>query len=287
MTEAGLRSRLRPGGPWRIVLPGVYLVHNGGLTLGQREAAAVLYAGEMSVITGYSALARIGVRVPPPEVIDVLVPHQQRRQSEGFVRIHRTIRMPEQPLRSDGLQWAPPARAVADAVWGLPDVNSARALVAGAVQQGKCTVKQLAAELRAGPNQGSGVLRSALEEVADGIASVAEGDLRKLIKNGGLPKPFYNAQLYVGTEFLARPDALWPDAGVACEVDSREWHLLPADWERTQARHARMSAHGILVLHYAPRRIRSDPAGVVAELRSAIENGRRRGPLAIRVVPAG
>ena len=286
MTEAELRSRLRPGGRWGVVLPGIYLVHNGATTVGQREAAAVLYAGEPSVITGPAALARMGVRVPVPEIIDVLVPHQRRRQSKGFLRIHRTVRMPEQPWRTDGLLWAPPARAVADAVRGSMARRDVRALVAGVVQQGQCRVQQIADELRAGPNQGSGALRAALEEVADGVASVAEGDLRNLIRDNGLPEPMYNPQLYVGAAFLAKPDVWWPDAGVAAEVDSREWHLSPAAWERTQARHDRMSAHGILVLHYAPRRIRTDGASVLAELRSAIEKGRQRPALAIRTVPA-
>ena len=95
----------------------------------------------------------------------------------------------------------------------------------------------------------------------------------------------YNPSLFVGGEFLASPDAWWPDAGVAVEVDSREWHFSPSDWERTQVRHARMSTHGILVLHYTPRRIRSDPAGVVQEIRKALEAGRRRSPLPIRAVP--
>ena len=165
-------------------------------------------------------------------------------------------------------------------------MRDVRALVADAVQRSRCTVEQLAAELRAGPKQGSGALRAALEEVADGVASVAEGDLRKLIKNGGLPTPMYNPRLYVGTVFLAKPDVWWPQAGVAAEVDSREWHLSPAGWERTQARHARMSTHGILVLHYAPRRIRTDGARVVGELRAAIEAGRQRPALTIRAVPA-
>jgi len=285
MTEAELRSRLRLGGPWAVVLPGIYLVHNGVPTTGQREAAAVLYAGQPSVITGPAALARMGVRMPIPEIIDVLVPHQRHRQGKGFVRIHRTIRMPERPWKTDGLLWAPPARAAADAARGTIMLRDVRALVAGTVQQGKCTVQQLAEELRAGPNQGSKALRTAIDEVADGVASVAEGDFRNLIRDNDLPKPMYNPQLYVGTEFLAKPDAWWPDAGVAAEVDSREWHLSPAAWEQTQARHARMSAHGILVLHYAPRRIRSDGAAVVVELRAAIAAGRQRPPLAIRAAP--
>ena len=91
---------------------------------------------------------------------------------------------------------------------------------------------QLAAELRAGPKQGTSALRAALEEVADGIASVAEADLRKVIKNGGLPKAMYNPQLLAGAECLGRPDAWWPEAGAACEVDSQEWHLSLANWER-------------------------------------------------------
>ena len=112
MTDAALRSRLRAGGPWTAVLPGVYFVHNGILTTGQREAAAVLYAGRGSVITGTAALARRGMRVPIPEVVDVLVPHSQRRASRGLVRILRTKGCPRcahRPDRSQGDTAFPPA----------------------------------------------------------------------------------------------------------------------------------------------------------------------------------
>jgi hypothetical protein len=46
-----------------------------------------------------------------------------------------------------------------------------------------------------------------------------------------------------------------------------------------------MSAHGIIVLNLTPRRLRSEPAPVVAELRSTYAMGRQRPPLAIRAVP--
>jgi hypothetical protein len=205
--------------------------------------------------------------------------------STSFVQIHRTTRMPGKPWSMDGIRWAPPARAVADAARAETELRDVRAFVADAIQQRKCSVQQLVAELRAGPSQGSGALRAALDEVADGVASIAEGDLRRLIKNSGLPMPMYNPRLYVGDVFLAQPDVWWGEAGVAAEVDSREWHLTPATWERTQIRHASMSAHGILVLHYTPRRIRSDGAAVVGELCAAIEAGRRRPALPIRAIP--
>ena len=73
------------------------------------------------------------------------------------------------------------------------------------------------------------------------------------------------------------------DAGVAVEVDSRQWHLSPADWERTMARHSRMSALGITVLHYPPSRLHAEPRLVVAEIRSALEIGRGRPRLPIRI----
>lgn len=284
MSEATLRNRLRSSGPWKVVLPGIYLSHSGLLTAGQREAAAVLYAGSDSVITGDAAVVRHGLNWPSSEAIDVLVPHGCKRQSNGFVRVHRTSRMPDKTWRIDGLRWATPARAVADAARHEREVRDVRALVAQAVQRDKCTVGQLAVELRAGPTQGSGALRAALEEVADGVASAAEGDLRKLIKRGGLPAPMYNPQLYVGPVFLAQPDLYWREAGVAGQVDSREWHLSPDLWARTLERHAKMSAQGIIVVHYTPRRIRTDGSRVLAELRSTIEAGRRRPKLEVRVV---
>ena len=132
----------------------------------------------------------------------------------------------------------------------------------------------LARELAGTPRKQSSWLRRALAEVADGVRSAAEGDLRKLIKVSKLPDPMYNARMFVGEEFLAQPDAWWRDAGVAGEVDSREWHLAPADWERTMARHRRMSAVGIIVLHISPRQLKDQPADTIAEMAGALRYGR-------------
>ena len=115
---------------------------------------------------------------------------------------------------------------------------------------------------------------------------MAEGDLRALIEAAGLPSPMFNARLYVGQAFTAVADAWWPEAGVAVEVDSREWHLSPEDWERTLRRNARMGRHGIIVLHFTPRRIRNEPTEVAAEIGSALQAGRARPALAVRALPA-
>lgn len=286
MTKAALRHRIRPGGPWQIVLPGVYLTDRGSMTPRQRAAAAYLYAGQAMAVTGAAALAWHGLRREQADYVDVLVELGCRRRDTAFVRLHRTGRLPGVAYRDGAIRYAPPVRAIADAVRQLRDPADIRAIVAAGVQKGKVQVWQFAQELAGMPIRGSAGLRQALAEVADGVRSTAEGDLVRLIRRARLPEPILNVRLYIDGEFLACPDAWWPRAGVAAEADSREWHLSPADWERTMLRHARMSAKGIIVLHYPPSRIKADGPAVVAEIRDALEAGRGRRLPVIEMRPA-
>ena len=281
-----LHRRTRAGGPWQRLLPGVYLMVSGTPTHDQRDLAALLYAGPGSMLTGAAALRRHGVRAPRSGTIDVLVPGRRRRHSTGFVTIHLTMRMPPQICYLGSVEYVPVARAVADAARGLRDLPEIRAIVASAVQSRQCTVGQLGQELCRGPVRGSALLRQALAEVADGVRSASEADLRVLIRGGRLPMPMFNARLYCGNELLAVPDAWWPDVALAAEADSREWHLTPEDWERTMRRHARMTALGLLVLHFTPRQIRYEPDQVLSTIRVALESRRGQPVPRIRVLPA-
>ena len=286
MSDQALRHRIRSGGPWQVLLPGVYLTATGIPARPHRLMAAQLYAGPDSVITGPAALALHNLRAPQTPMVDVLVPHERRRRSLGFVRVHRTARMPNVVLWADEVGYVPLARAVADTARGLRDLGEVRAVVADGVQRQRLHVSQLADELARGPVQGSACFRQVLEEVGEGIRSAVEGDLRTLIKRERLPEPLYNPSLYAGGSFIARPDAWWAEAGVAGEVDSREWHLSPRDWERTLARDARMSAHGIVVMRVSPRRLRTEPREVAAEISAALAAGRSRGAPEIMAIPA-
>lgn len=248
--------------------------------------AALLYAGASSVITANAALQRHGIRAPRAPQVDVLVPASRQPQSTGFVRVLRTTRMPEQVCVSGLIRFTMAARAVADAVRGLTELRDVRAVVADSVQRGWCRVAELADELRLGPVAGSALFRQVLGEVADGVRSIAEGEFRDLVKRAGLPMPMFNARLYAGPTFIAIADAWWPGAGVAAEVDSRQWHLSPEDWERTLRRHARMTAHGILVLHFTPKQIRTEQAQVIAAIRAALESQRAGGQSRVRALPA-
>ncbi len=203
------------------------------------------------------------------------------------MRVWPTTRMPEFVVADGAVRFTRAARAVTDAARELGSLRDVRAVTADAVQRRCCQLDQLIEELAQAPMRQSGWLRQALAEVADGVRSVAEGDLRDLIIRAGLPHPLFNARLYLGRTFLAKPDAWWPESGVAAEVNSREWHLSPEDWARTQARQARMGRHGILVLPFTPGQIRTEPARVAADIRSALQAGRQRPALAVRTLAAG
>lgn len=285
LTRAALTHRLRSGGPWQKLLPGVYLTVTGAVTTDQREMAALLHAGPKSLITGAVAVRRNGIRAPGSNVVDVLVPEPLRCQSIGFVRVHRTKRMPSEFCVTGQIRFTAAARAVADAARALTTLRDVRAVVADAVQKGLCHISMLAWELDQGPAGGSALLRTALTEVSDGIRSVAEGDFRVLLKRARLPMPVFNAYLFDGGTLLAIVDGWWADAGVAAEVDSREYHFSAEDWQRTTLRHDQLVARGVLLLHFTPQQIRNDPNGVAAKIRSALEVGRRRPPLAIRALP--
>jgi hypothetical protein len=248
--------------------------------------AAQLYGGPQSVITGSTALRSQRLRGGPSELVDVLVPAARQRRDAAFVRLHRTTRLPGQVWKFGPLRYALPARAVADAVRGLDNLREVRAVVAEAVQQRRCEVRELAAELAAGPNIGSALFREALGDVADGIRSTAEADLKDLLARSGLPMPLFNPTIYHGDTFVACPDAWWPEFGIVIEVDSRQWHLSPEDHERTLERQTRYAKYLIVVLRFTPRQVRARPAEVLAKIRDALEAASGRPPLNLRTVPA-
>ena len=121
MNDNVMQRRLRAGGPWQALLPGVYLGLTGAPNFLQQEMAALLYAGPGSLLTGPMALMHHSIRSRSPvDVIDILVPVSRQRLSTGFARLHRTVRMPARASSLGSVPLAPVPRAVADTVRHSP-----------------------------------------------------------------------------------------------------------------------------------------------------------------------
>jgi hypothetical protein len=262
--------RCGPGGPWSMLLRGVVLLTGKVPTSRQRLRAALTLVGKDAVLSGVAALRVLGVRrLPSDDRVHVLIPHEQRLTSQRFVVVERSRRLPE-PVVRGGLPLAGAARALVDAAKQWPNLDTVRAMTADAVQREICTVNELLAELAEPRRPHSAIVRSVLTEVADGVRSAAEAWARSLVLSTNLPPPLWNVAIRDPSGLLlAVADAYWEPVGLAWEIDSREFHLSPAEHARDARRQSRLAAAGVLVVHTVLSRLRTDPSGVVSELERA------------------
>jgi hypothetical protein len=258
MDDEAIRREIH-GGRWQRLLPGLFACFTGPVTLEHRRIAAMLYAPVDAQITGIAALRWYGFsNLPRDDRIHLLVPHASRRTSRGFVRLQRTKRLDPNARAQCGYRLCSIARAVADAARQLDDLRDVRAVVAEAVQSGRTTVSALRRELDLAGSHRTRLFRVALNEVSGGARSAPEAELaEELARSRVLPVVAWNVALIAldGTA-LPTPDGWIDDTGIAIEVDSREYHLSPDDWQRSMRRHNELAAHGVLVLHFTPAEIR-------------------------------
>jgi hypothetical protein len=270
LTGAVIARRCRPNGPWRRLLRGVILLTGARPTRRQRVRAALLHARADAVVTGVEALRRLGVRrLPDDDRVHVLIPNERQIGSRGFVVVERTRRMPD-PVFKDGFPLAPAARALVDAAKVCARPDSVRTMIADAIQRRVCTVGELAAELAEPRRPETALARAVLTEIGLGVRSAAEAWALGLLQRSRMPSPDWNVELCTPAgRRLAVVDAYWKRVGLAWEIDSREFHLLPEDHARGAARQSRLAAAGVLVVHTLPTRLRDDPGGVLHELEQA------------------
>ena len=287
VSMASITRRIGVGGPWQRLLPGVVLTHRGTPTRRELLLGARAFCGDDAVITGIDALHAAGLRtLPPRPEIYVLIPAGRHRTSHGSVHVERSHRMPD-PVTVNGIPYAPVPRALVDTCRRTAVLGEVRHLVATVVQRRTCTVPELAAELVASARARTALARFALAEVSDGVRSIAEGVAREVMRTAGIPAPLWNVRLRLPDGSELRPDAYWPEYGLALEIDSFAWHLAPADYVHTMQRARRMVAGGLLVINFAPVEITSAPDRFVRELNAmlALAAGRTV-PEGILVIPA-
>lgn len=287
MPSSAIAHRTRPLGPWHRLLPGVVLTTSGTVTWLQWVTAAMLYAGPEAVVSGMAALRLEGVRGLPnsEDRIQVVIPTRYRRVSTAGITIERTQRMPEHAVRAR-IRCAPVARAVIDAARAQDDLDAVRQIISAAVQQGRCSPPELFAELASGNQRGSRIPRFVLGEVIEGVRSVAEAKVRRVLQAAGVPEPLWNHDVFDASgRWLGRPDAIWIELGVVLEIDSLAFHLSPADYRRTRERQRRLTKAGLLVLPVTPSAVRDDPARLLAEVRETLAAARKRAVPTISVAP--
>ncbi|MFD3520564.1 hypothetical protein [Streptomyces sp. NPDC058653] len=276
LRAAGLPSstavrRCAPGGRWQRLLPGVVLIQTGKPDIWQQLLAAVLFAargaslmsGHTAVLTGEAVLAIYGVRGARTDRADVLIRAGRQLHDRSYVRLHPTRRWPP-TLRGEGIPCVRAVRAASDFAAHEPSPDRIRALLVSTVQRGRCHPDDLRAELHASHALRNPAARAVLDDLRVGIGSIAEAETRDTLLSAGIPDPLWNPVLLTPERtFLARPDAYWPEEGVALEVDSAEYHMGIAQYRATLRRRLLLEAHGVGVLSVTPTLVRDHPEELV------------------------
>jgi hypothetical protein len=274
---------------WQRALPRVVATFSGELTRRQQLIAAGLFGGAGAQIAGVTALEVHEMRYAPRDKrVHIMIPEARRLTQPARVRILRTKRLDPMFWPSGILRISSPARAVVDTLRGDGDLRLVRAVVAEAVQRQMATVAHLTYELDKTCRNGTAILRQVLAEIADGVRSAPEAELHTLTARSRLlPAIRWNPQLRGPSGVrLPTPDGYIEDAGIALEVDSREFHLSADGWRATLEHHNRLAQAGILVLHFTPAQLRGEPLRVLAEIeRAYVERVRAGVRLAVHVLP--
>jgi hypothetical protein len=259
-TNHSLSLRIKPGGPWQLVLPGVVLLANSPPNRRQRLKAAVLYAGQDVVITGSEALREHEATSTESTEVHLLMPINRRVTAREFVRVERTTRMPK-PWIFNGLPFAPPSRAAFDAARHARDPTIQRDLLLAPIQAGLCSLDEIRAELKHGAKRGTAALRALLDESATPVltCTLHQGWARRVTNQAPIPEPEWNVPIYndSGTA-LGVADAWWDEVGVVWDFENQSGNHAQREERFTKA--------GLIVIRTSMPELRSNTEGVVREL---------------------
>jgi hypothetical protein len=272
-----IHERCREGGPWQRLEPNLVLLTDEPPNRKQRIHAALKAAGEKAVLTGVDALRLHGMSgAKLKSSIHILVPARRQPGLVDGVYFERTHQLPD-PVHLAGFPVAPLARATVDTCRRANQPDHVEDVLAESIYKGKLTPATLRDELDRSSGRGIALPRKKLAEIDDNVRSVAQGWAKRLVKQARLPIPEWRVPITSQNDtHIATTDAWWDEVGLAWEVDSYAFDLSPADATAALARAARLTAHGVLVVHTTPTELRDNPSAVADLLRNAYERAADR-----------
>jgi very-short-patch-repair endonuclease len=232
--------------------------------------AAVLAAGERSLLSHRSA-ARLWQLLPPAaEWIDVTSPPGRVVRRRGIVSHESPVRNDERAVE-DGIPVTSVFRTIFDlsAVVELRELERAfhEAEVRGLRDRVSLPMLLERYPRRRGARNLRAVLGSA-EPVAITRNDFEEAFLA-LVDANGLPRPRMNADLMARGRFF-EIDALWDRERVAVELDSRSVHGTTKRFESDRERDRILVAEGWKTMRVTWRQLQDEPEAIAADLRLAL-----------------
>jgi very-short-patch-repair endonuclease len=265
------------------VYPGVYAVGHVQDTPEARWIAAVMACGRGAVLSHLDAAAlwkvygstkgpgRRGRRAGA--AIHVTTPSRSPRTLPG-IKVHRARSLdPADVTKKDGIPVTTVARTLIDLTDMLNRDRLLRAIREAEYLKLLDTDALIAAVERANGRRRLNELKQALKRHRPGqiIREELEHRFAELIHAADLPAPQTNVKVKTRRRTYT-VDCLWPDEGVAVELDGRDAHIRAAAFEEDRARDAALTATGLRPLRFTWYRLTEEPEDVLAELKATLSS---------------
>ena len=265
MSHKMLRSHVRAGALVR-VWHGVYALSAPDIS--GRLAALDLIAGKPIVACMNTAAALYGFDTEPDDSIHVLDPGVRMRPTPELM-VHQRIGAPLKRVR--GRLATAPAWTAVELARTLRRPR-ALAVLDAALHCRACIRDELTAVIREQKGRRGIVKVRELVEYADGRAeSAMESETRLVFIDGGLPLPELQYEIVDKCGKLWRVDFAWPDAMLAAEYDSVEWHANPDAFKHDRMKIARLQECGWSLVPIVVDDVRRRPIDLVARISGHLE----------------
>ena len=269
VTTQQIKMRLR-NGRLHEIHRGVYLVGHIVPAELALEQAALLACGALAVLSHQSA-AKLWRLLPYPATapVCVIVP-PGRGIARPRIDVHRMGLDRRDVRRRGGLALTSPPRTILDLSLHLEE-EELESVIGEASYRRLASEAELRAQVKGNEGRrGVGKLRRVLELPGGPrrTRSPAERMMLRLLRRAGIGGYEVNARIH-GYEV----DLVWPNEGLAVEINGYEAHSGRVAFERDHLKVATREAHGLRVMPGTPRQIRDDPAGVIKRLHRALTTG--------------
>lgn len=255
---------------------GVFAVGHRRLSATGRWMAAVLACGNEAVLGYRSAAALWEIRPSSAPGTEVIVRRRGPACHNGVIaHRHPGIAADERAVR-DGIPTTSIARTLLDLSAVVSRTQVRRAIGQAEVLKLFDLYEILPLLQRHPRHRGARPLREILRTWTElpRTRSAPEEAFPGLCVRHGLPRPVMNSTV-AGMEV----DALFPDHGVAVELDSRRFHAGLTHWEADHEKRARLAAEGWMLLAFTYRQqTDNDGSFVIETLGPALRRHANRRP---------
>jgi very-short-patch-repair endonuclease len=257
------------------VYPGVYAVGHVPHTREARWIAAVMACGPGAVLSHLDAAALWQIYESRGTAVHVTTTSRGGRSLSG-IQAHRARKLHHADVTvKDAIPVTTVARTLIDLTDVLSDDRILRAMREAEYLKLLDIDTLIAAVERANGRRRLNELNKAIQRHTPGqiVRDELEHRFQELVHAGALSHPLTNVKVKTRRRTYT-VDCLWPEEGVAVELDGRAAHVRAAAFEEDRARDTALTAIGLRPMRFTWYRVTFEGGEVLAELKATL-SGRR------------